>query len=209
MLVGHRCHFASLATSVIVTLAVFPGFAQNRSTSGAPLKSVVGTVEGVSGNQVYVKSGLQTFALLSDERTQVWKGKVFHGLAPVEVGDDIIARCQTEASGKLVAEAMWLNIVNFFGVITKTTDGEFELFTNPNADPQSAYKQENKIIHVDDGTMFDSSAREDLKAGRGVQVVGLHLKNGSIQATRVTVYEGNRPVRIGNGKIRLPNGQIR
>ncbi|MCZ2078562.1 MAG: hypothetical protein LC130_26650 [Bryobacterales bacterium] len=38
-------------------------------------------------------------------------------------------------------------------------------------------------------------------AGRGVQVIGLDLKNGGVQATRLTVYEGTRPVRIGAGKL--------
>ena len=134
---------------------------------------------------------------------------MFHNLSPVTVGDDIAARCRIDASGKLLAEWMSLNIVNFFGVITKTGDNEFEVFTNPNADPQSAYKKENKLVTVDADTIFEASAREDLKQGRDVQVVGLDLRNGRIRATRVTVYEGNRPVRMGTGRVVLPTGQVR
>ena len=42
-----------------------------------------------------------------------------------------------------MAEVIWLNIVNFFGVITKVDGGGFEMLTNPNADPQSAYAKKN------------------------------------------------------------------
>jgi hypothetical protein len=89
--------------------------------------------------------------------------------------------------GKLVAEVIWLNIVNFFGVITKVDGGGFEMLTNPNADPQSAYVKKKLKVTVDADTFFEASAREDLKLGRGVQMVGLDLKNGTVMATRLTV----------------------
>jgi hypothetical protein len=62
-------------------------------------------------------------------------------------------------------------------------------------------------VTVDADTLFDASAKEDMKLGRDVQMVGLDLKNGTIRATRLTVYEGNRPVRMGNGKVLPPTGQ--
>ena len=143
---------------------------------------------------------------MHDERTEIWKGKTFHDLSPVQIGDDFSARCRADASGKLVAEVIWLNIVNFFGVITKVDGGGFEMLTNPNADPQSAYVKKKLNVTVDADTLFDASAKEDLKPGRDVQMVGLDLKNGTIRATRLTVYEGNRPVRMGNGKVLPPTG---
>ena len=155
---------------------------------------------------VYIQSGVQLIALYSDDRTEAWKGRVFRDLSPVEVGDHIMAQYRTDASGKLVADAMWLNIVNFYGVITKTGDSEFEVFTNPNADPQSAYKKETKIVALDADTVFEDSVCQDLLLGRNVQVVGLDLKNGTTLATKVTVYDGKRPVRMGATPVTLPNG---
>jgi hypothetical protein len=61
-------------------------------------------------------------------------------------------------------------------------------------------------VTVDADTLFEASATEDLKLGRDVQMVGLDLKNGTIRATRLTVYEGNRPVRMGNGNVLLLTG---
>jgi hypothetical protein len=204
----------SLIVSVItcsITALSISAFAQNRpqSTPPTPPKSVVGTIEGVSGNVIHIRSGVQFIALYVDDRTEVWKGKVFHDLSAVEAGDRVTARYRIDAVGNLVAETVWLNIVNFFGIITKIGDEQFEILTNPNADPQSAYKKENKIVALDADTIFEASAHDDLKQGREVQVVGLDLLSGRILATRVIIYEGKRPVRMGEGKIRLPNGQIR
>lgn len=209
MSLRRSCRCASLTLGLAVIVTVSSCCAQNPPASGQSAKSIVGTVESVSGNVIYVKTGTQLMALSVNNSTDVWKGKVFHDLSPFVVGDKIIARCRTESSGKLVAVAMWLNIVNFSGVITKVTADGFEMLTNPNADPESAYKKETKKVSVDADTVFESSAKDDPKSGRGVQVVGLDLRNGKLLTTRVTVYEGNRPVRMGSGKVILPNGQTR
>ena len=101
-----------------------------------------------------------------------------------------------------------MKIVNFSGVITKVSGDTFEVFTNPNADPQSAYKMEKKSVRFNADTIFLSSEKSDLKVGREVQTIGLDLKNGIVKATRVTIYEGKRPVRMGRDKVLAPNGTI-
>ncbi len=198
---------AFLSAAVILLLS--DAAAQSRSTPGTPPKIVWGTVEAVSGKQVYVKSEQQLIAVTADEHTEIWKGKAFHDLSPLEAGDRIIARCRRDASGNLIAETMQLNGVNFDAVITRVTRDGFEVFTYPDADPQSGYRKERKIVSVDDDTLFEASAREDLKVGRTVYALGLKLKDGTVRATRVTVYEGRWPVRMGKTKVILPNGQIR
>jgi hypothetical protein len=109
---------------LVATIAFFqclPG--QQRSPSVQPIISVIGTVKSISGNLILVENGEQVTAVVADERTEVWKGKAFHDLSLVQLGDDFAARCRANQSGKLVAEVIWLNIVNFFGVITKV-DGD-------------------------------------------------------------------------------------
>jgi len=101
-----------------------------------------------------------------------------------------------------------MKIVNFSGVITKVSRDTFEVFTNPNADPQSAYKMEKKSVRFNADTIFLSSEKSDLKVGREVQTIGLDLRNGIVKATRVTIYEGKRPVRMGRDKVLAPNGTI-
>ena len=105
-----------------------------------------------------------------------------------------------------MAEVIWLNIVNFFGLITTVDGDNFEMLTNPNPDPHSVYVKKKLTVTVDADTLFDASAKEDLKLGRDVQMVGLDLKNGIIRATRLTVYEGKRSVRMRDGKVLPPTG---
>lgn len=101
-------------------------------------------------------------------------------------------------------------LVNFNGVITAVRGNEFGVFTNPNADPQSAYKKERKTVDFDRATTFEGSAPEDLKLSRNVQVIGIEQKDGKIRATKIVVYEGNTPVRANKSvPVILPNGQAR
>jgi hypothetical protein len=129
-------------------------FAQHEESPTA----IIGTVQSVTGNQIHVISGAKLLTLHVNDHTEIWKGKVLPDLSQLEMGDDISARCR-KLSGRLVAEAIWINIVNFFGVITKVKGDIFEVFTNPNADPQSAYKKENKSVRFDDDTIFESSEK--------------------------------------------------
>jgi hypothetical protein len=175
--------------------------AQQPPLSDPPFTSVVGTVESVTGNIVYINTGPWITPLHTDDHTAIWKGKIFHDLSALKSGDDVLAKCRKNSAGNLIAIEIWDNITNFYGVITKVDGDSFEVFTNPNADPKSAYKKERKVVVVDAETVFQSSAKEDLKVGRGVHVVGLDLKDGKVSATRLTIYEGNRPVRMGSGYV--------
>ncbi len=200
-----RFQFVRASTALVVALVISDSaFAQHEE----PLTAIVGTVESVSGNLIHVKSGEQLLTIHVDDHTETWKGKMFHDLSPLQIGDDILSRCRKDASGKLVAEAIWINIVNFFGVIRRVNGNTFEVFTNPNADPHSGYTKANKLIRFDADTIWESSEKEDLKVDREVQTVGLDLRNGIVKATRVTIYEGKRPVRLGRAKVIGPDGTI-
>jgi hypothetical protein len=181
---------------VVISLHSLPG--QQRPPADRPITPVIGTVKAISGNQISVESGDRTIIVATNAHTEVWKGKTSHDLSQVQIGDDFAGRCRADGSGRLVAELIELNVVNFSGVITKVDRGgdSFEMFTNPNADPQSGYEKKNLGVVVDADTLFDSSAKDDLRVGRDVQMVGLDLRNGTTRATRIVVYEGNRPVRL-------------
>jgi hypothetical protein len=195
---------AQVAFSVIAILVVcnrLPG--QQHSHSDNPIIPVIGTVKAISGDIIYVASDGHVTSVFTNDHTKVWKGKIFHDLSLVLVGDDFAGRCREDASGRLVAELIELNVINFFGVIAKVEGGgeKFEMFTNPKADPQSGYEKKRLVVVVDVDTIFTASAKEDLKAGRDIQMVGLDLRNGTVRATRVTIYDGDWPVRMKDGKV--------
>ena len=56
---------------------------QQRLESDHPIIPVVGTVKGISGKAILVDNGAQATTVVSDERTEFWKGKTFHDLSPV------------------------------------------------------------------------------------------------------------------------------
>jgi len=191
-------------------LAAALAAAQQGPTSNQGSVPVFGTVTAVSGNVISVQTGRGVENVTTNGQTEVWKGKYYRDLSPVQVGDRSWAFCDREANGTLVARQVWLNIVNFSGVITKLDNGGFEMLTNPNADPQSSYVKKELRVSLSPDTVFDASAREDLRVGRGVQMVGVELTDGTVRATRLTVYEGGNPVRVKPGaKVLLPNGTVR
>ena len=115
----------------------------------------------------------------------------------------------------LLASALWAqpqpqNIDHIWGRITKVTKGRFEVDQNFNADPQSAYRRRMREITFDAQTKFQSSAPEDLRAGRTVDIIGIKTSESQVEATRVIVYEGNKPVGMRPGmKIVAPDGSVR
>lgn len=196
--------FALPATSLALVVTI--ASSQTLTAPNPPEKTnIAGTYERVVGNVIYVKSGVQLVSVTIDDNTEIWKGKYVHDLSSIEIGDDIAARCRIESSGRLVAQFVIFNMTGFDGVTTRTGESEFEVLTNSTGDPKSP--KVVRIVELDGDTSFESSAKEDLKPGRKVKVVGLRLKNGNVRAAHITVYDGNRPVRMGNGKLILPNGQ--
>jgi Domain of unknown function (DUF5666) len=85
---------------------------------------------------------------------------------------------------------------HIWGRINTVTTSGFEVDQNFNADPQSGYRRGKRQITFTSKTKFEGSAREDLRVGRTVDILGLETANSGVQATRVIVYTGNRPVRM-------------
>ena len=80
---------------------------------------------------------------------------------------------------------------------------------NFNADPQSGYRRGKRQITFNAKTAFEGSARQDLRVGRTVDIIGLETKDSGVQATRVIVYDGKVPVRMPAGaRVIAPDGSV-
>ena len=98
--------------------------------------------------------------------------------------------------------------MHVWGKIKSVGKSGFIIDQNYNADPQSAYVRQNRRVVIDSHTRFEASARQDLRAGRDVDVLGTKA-GATVRATRVTVYKGNRPVRTREGaRVIEPNGSV-
>ena len=102
------------------------------------------------------------------------------------------------------------SLVHVWGRITAVTRAGFEVDQNFNADPQSAYRRGKREIAFNSDTRFEGSARQDLRVGRTVDVIGVQMTDSAVRATRVIVYEGNAPVRMPAGaRVIAPDGSVR
>jgi hypothetical protein len=91
-----------------------------------------------------------------------------------------------------------------WGRITIIDKSGFEVDQNFNADPHSGYRRGKRQITFNSTTKFEESARQDLRVGRTVDIIGIETTNSGVQATRVIICEGNRPVRMRAGARVIP-----
>jgi hypothetical protein len=61
---------------------------------------------------------------------------------------------------------LYANITHVWGRITDVTKDGFEVDQNFNADPQSGYRRGKRQIRLNPNTLFEESARQDLRAGK-------------------------------------------
>jgi Domain of unknown function (DUF5666) len=96
-----------------------------------------------------------------------------------------------------------------WGRISAINKSGFEVDQNFNADPQSGYRRGMRHITFNSNTKFEGSARQDLRVGRTVDIIGRETTDSSVQATRIIVYEGNAPVRIPAGaRVLASDGSV-
>lgn len=173
----------------------------------AQLFSAEGLVTDVSPPAFSIRMNNTPMTLQSGRELTVWKGSLFHDLSPLRVGDHIYARYYYDQAGRPIVTKIWDNIVSLSGVINNVGNRRFTVFTNPGMRQPSAYRQENKIVEYNASTIFQDSLPSDIKVSRDVLVIGLSTPNGKVLATRVTVYEGNRPVRMGQDASIMPRAK--
>jgi hypothetical protein len=173
------------------------------------LVSLVGTARTITRNEIVVHTGAGTTLLYADNETKVWRGQSGNVLTVVRPGDEVLVRYRQD-SNRLVIVGLYANITHVWGRITVVTKDGFEVDQNFNADPQSGYRRGKRQITLSSGTKFEESARQDLRAGRMVDIIGLETTDPGVQATRVIVYEGNAPVRMPAGaRVIAPDGSVR
>jgi hypothetical protein len=171
---------------------------------------VMGRATEVAGDQITVEiaPGASTL-LFADKDSKIWRGKNGNSLSFIRPGDDVAVSYHRTPVGRLMIIDLTANIDHITGRITKVSSGEFEVDQNYNADPQSAYRRQFRQIAFDQHTEFQGSTPEDLRVGRDVDVIGLKTTGSRAEASRITVYEGNRPVRMPkDARIILPNGPV-
>ena len=153
-------------------------------------QTVIGTVEKIDKNQIHVKSrdGQVTFNV--DERTTVTKGKMFNDLSPLAVGDVI----RVNYFGEETRIAVNISAhVTLSGVITEVRSNSITVLRNQTEDPTSTDRSVGVFVFLNRSTQFGTS-RNQLTAGRRVQVVGWDAGNRVVEADKVAIFETDLPI---------------
>jgi hypothetical protein len=175
----------------------------------APLvQFLMGRLTEVSGDRIEVQDSAGPHVLYSDAASDIWRGKDYHDFAVLQPGDEVDIRYQNDSTPRAVVVNLWANIDKVEGRIKRVDRDVFQVDQNHSADPNSGYRRGLREIAYDSGTLWEDSLTEDLKVGRDVFVIGMKLPTGKVQATRVIVYEGHKPVRMKPSRIMLPNGVV-
>jgi len=198
---GNRREFLRTAIGGMALLSYEPVLAQQPVPSPVPPdlpdRARVARVESVSGRTICAFDGSGPFTLHASDPVKVWKGKLHSDLSPLRPGDIIGVRLHKDAAGEYVADEIWANIVSIHAVVSRVVGDRSEVVLNP----QAKKPETRTVVWTRDGTEFENSLPEDIRPGRSLFVIGLDLGDGVIQASRIVVYEGNRPVRRPNVPI--------
>ncbi|HWB99477.1 MAG TPA: DUF5666 domain-containing protein [Bryobacteraceae bacterium] len=148
---------------------------------------LIGAVQRVSAKGIDVRSGGELVTVHADVHSEIWRGRNYPDFSQFEAGDQIRAKCRKDDSGKLIAVSVFANWTKFSGTITGGGGDKLEVLTDPSSETPSTTFQEHKVVYLGFDTVLEAGTRKDLKKGRSVQITGLDLRNGSVQATRVVL----------------------
>jgi hypothetical protein len=175
-----------------------------------PHPFILGHLTAVSQDKIEVRDGTGIHALYSDTASLIWRGKDYRDFSVLHIGDEVQVTYRTDDASRQVVINLYANIHKVDGRITHVGANGFQVDENYNADPHSGYRRGLRQIVYDSGTEWEESLPEDPEIGRDVFIIGLKLSGGELQATRIIVYDGHKPVRMKPGtRVILPNGEIR
>jgi len=174
-----------------------------------PPAFIIGHLTAVSRDRIEVRDGTGTHVLYSDTASRIWRGKDYHDFSVLHIGDEVWVTYSIDGASRQVVINLYANIAKVEGRITHVGGNGFQADENYRAPPESSYRRGLRQIVYDSGTEWEHSLPGDLKVGRDVFIMGLKLPSGELQATRITVYEDKRPVRMKPGtRVVDPNGVV-
>jgi hypothetical protein len=175
-----------------------------------PPAFIIGHLTSLSRDKIEVRDGTGMHVLYSDTASRIWRGKDYRDFSALHIGDEVSVTYRIDGASRQVVIHLDANVDKVEGRITHVGGNGFQVDENYNAPPESGYRRGLRQIVCDSGTQWETSLSEDLKSGRDVFIVGLKLSGGELQATRIMVYDGHKPVRMKPGtRVILPNGEIR
>lgn len=154
----------------------------------APERILNGTVVEINGDMLVVEHeerGLITLHL--NKNTRIWKGR-WDNSQPIEVGDEFYGYGDSNADGTVYEmEQLEVNIVNIRGEVISVTETamglDVELDDVHTGRVLVHIKPETEVAEAGESVPFAESTFT-LSPGDGLQLIGLRLKDGSVDAVQ-------------------------
>ena len=153
----------------VVALASLAAWAQSPKTT-------IGTLERASQNEIRVKAGQQPVTFRLNPK-----------ISPpaVKTGAEISVHWVESASGELIAQSVSARQITFSASITKSDPANSEILASPKAGG-------SRLVRCFPATVFSASPRH-LSVGQEIMVVGLEWPDGTVDATRIAIYNTDLP----------------
>jgi hypothetical protein len=187
----NRRQFITTVTAAGAMVGVGPNhlFDLKGQTSAPQLpKGKAGIVVAVEGNTIYATNSVGPVTVKVGATTRIWKGTSDAGISAIVPGDDILMRGVTDTVGNFVPSEIWVNLASVEGVVHTV---------NGNAVDISPFRVERvgqiTRVRITDRTATTANIKIDIQPGRHVHVIGLAIPDGTIEATKLTVYINGQP----------------
>lgn len=137
----------------------------------------------------------------------VWKGSDSNDLSNLVPGDRLYAGGRVESSGKLMVNRIWANITNFFGLVFNVLGNGYQVApSGPKANFQTAAVTWRSDTVINENTVSIA----DMKPGMFAQTIGVIGGDGTVQATRVWIYDQFRsPINRQGRPVLSPFAKLR
>ncbi len=154
----------------------------------------IGTVTQVASRSVIrTTADGQSLVLKLSPHVLVWKGRDYRDFSPIRVGDEIMVTGDIDKDGNIAVSKLWDSIVHLAGTIVRFSGSEIYIETLLT----ESHPKQTILISIDENTRFFDSDSVDLRAGRGIDVIGVQVSKKRVQASKVVIYIGDRPARLG------------
>lgn len=156
------------------------------------LETRTGVVVATDRNIIYMTDSSGPVTVRISSSTRIWKGELGVDVSAIRPGDEIAVRGVRGADGSVVASQLWVNIVSLDGTITAVNGAVVSVreILHESLGEIKSIKLTDKTVTEQDNPV----RKEDVQIGRYVHIIGLALEDGTVQATRFTVYVNGRPV---------------
>lgn len=161
-----------------------------------------GIVIASDADKIELNTGSGPLTVRPKPSTRIWKGEYGSNIEVIRPGDDVAMRGTMGPDGSFVPSDLWVNMAILDGVVRSIKGSTIEVDTIRN-DGLS----ERKTVKLTDQTLSSQdipTKKETVQTGRIVQVIGLALGDGTIQASRIRVYVNGRPVETTGTKFLDP-----